>query len=396
MLTRSDKWTRLSAVGHGFFSAASIFKLAVYSSNLIQDWVNGTQPDSLEKIPDNTTLYVGCILMTFATGALYSQMALNAFHERQAVHNILRSPILVRPSTEHSPHAEFTSGDEGEDYGNGNAYDYRQTFLRTTPTSHLTIIQKMALGAEFAAEAGAISNALIAGTVLFKQLVLKQSLTLIGNIPLAIGSTIFGALGAIANVRNCKHAMSDGTEGNLLEHFKADRLTNIAAVGESLVSALNIFSWVANWAELIMELASGTQKNTDTMSDLSLYLGCAFMLLSLGAFYSHRKLNAYHQYRELQDPEGMPLSCLQKTALGAEAISHTAKISNAITTGADLLGKTVLPGVLPSWGKLLLKCSATVFAAASAAAPVRNCEDAIHSQNTDTYLNSRRTGSSVN
>jgi hypothetical protein len=90
--------------------------------------------------------------------------------------------------------------------------------------------------------------------------------------------------------------MHGHSHGNINQ--KADCLTNLGALGETIEAGANFF-FAATLYDTAYEVYHGHEIENPYGGPL--YLGIFFILISLGTAYTHRRLDAYHQNVRLSD-----------------------------------------------------------------------------------------------
>ena len=194
----------------------------------------------------------------------------------------------------------------------------------------------------------------------------------------------------------CKHGHNHGHHHEENEE-KADLLTNLGTIGESVSSFISDSYWLGT----LFDLASGFEAEALGLSYYAIAVGATLAILSAGgAAYAHRNLNQHHQKQKKIDEEAPAetsglidhshehhhehtgehadshaghLTTIQKLALVGDFVSHVGDYAGPIVFVTQL----ATGQKLPRWGKAIAQCGATLFGAVTSLADVRTCKNAM-------------------
>lgn len=177
----ADRWTNLATIGEGISSGASNFYWGISIADLISSLFIS------EETPPALSWGLGLSLTAFALGSMYAHRKLNIFHQHAHGHG--HEPVEDQHECEHH---------EVEIHHHHNSDERPKT---------LSLGQKAALCADFISHTGDVCGPISAGVDAITKIALKTTLPPWGNALVQTGSTLVGAVTAVANVRSCKHAI---------------------------------------------------------------------------------------------------------------------------------------------------------------------------------------------
>jgi hypothetical protein len=166
----ADIWTNLATIGEGISSGASNFYWGISIADLISSLFIS------EETPPALSWGLGLGLTAFALGSMYAHRKLNIFHQHAHGHGHEQVEIHHHHSSDERPKT-------------------------------LSLGQKAALCGDFISHTGDVCGPISAGVDAITKIALKTTLPPWGNVLVQTGSTLVGAVTAVANVRSCKHAI---------------------------------------------------------------------------------------------------------------------------------------------------------------------------------------------
>jgi hypothetical protein len=180
----ADRWTNLATIGEGISSGTSNFYWGISIADLISSLFIS------EETPPALSWGLGLGLTAFALGSMYAHRKLNIFH--QHAHGHEHEPVRDQHACNHHEV-------EIHHYHHHHNSDERPKIL--------SLGQKAALCADFISHTGDVCGPISAGVDAITKIALKTTLSPWGNALVQTGSTLVGAVTAVANVRSCKHAI---------------------------------------------------------------------------------------------------------------------------------------------------------------------------------------------
>jgi hypothetical protein len=173
----ADKWTNFATIGEGISSGASNFYWGISIADLISSLFIS------EETPPPLSWGLGLCLTAFALGSMYAHRKLNIFHQHGS------------ESVEKHHECGHHEVEVHQDHNSGEL------------SKTLSLAQKAALCADFISHTGDVCGPIAAGVDVIAKITINSALPPWGKVLVQAGTTLVGAVTAVANVRSCKHAI---------------------------------------------------------------------------------------------------------------------------------------------------------------------------------------------